>query len=447
MLFRWIMQFNSIQFLFYFLPLFLAVYYIVPHSWRRAVLVLGSIFFYWSASGYQLWCLELLLLLMALSYMMGLVLKSVRSGWLLGFFLALLASLLALFKYYDNSRYLPAGMSFYMFQMTAYLIDVYRGRAKAQRNILTYGAQALMFPKLLSGPLVTPAKLQRQKGSADADTFHRGLQELILGLGLKVLLADQLGGLWAQAGVVGYESISMPFAWMALLSYAFRLYFDFYGYSVMAVGLGHMLGYSLPMNFLEPYSAKSVSEFYRRWHATLGAWFREYIYFPLGGSRKGLLRTILNLAVVWALTGVWHGVGGNYLIWAGFLFFLIVNEKLWMGKLLEHSGFVSHVYTVFVILLSWVPFAIGDWNMMLVFLGRLFHFGADVLSSRDYLVWGQKYGLLFLAGILFATPIPKNIWERLKNFAVTDVLLFILFWVAVYFVATSSQNPFMYFQY
>ena len=443
------MQFNSIPFLFYFFPLFLAVYYLMPQKHRSSVLLIGSLLFYWLSGSRTLWWLLLLVGMVILTYGIGLALDGGRRGWLLWLSLTAMAALLVFFKLYQGGKLLPAGLSFYLFQMAAYLIDVHRARLPAQKNIIAYGSQSAMFPKLLSGPLMDPGKLALNSGNlcCCVRTFHLGLQELILGLGLKVLLADRVGGLWAQAGVLGYESISTPFAWLALVSYTLRLYFDFYGYSLMAVGIGHMLGYHLPMNFLQPYGAKSVSDFYRRWHATLGAWFREYIYIPLGGNRKGTLRTVLNLAVVWAFTGFWHGVGGNYLLWAGFLFLLIVNERLWLRKHLDKSRVLGHVYTVFMILMSWVPFAIGSWDQMLLFFGKLFGIYTDALNPGDYLIWGREYGLLLVFGVVFATPFPKMLWEKIRKSVFADVLLFILFWVVVYFAATSASDPFMYFQY
>lgn len=443
------MQFNSIPFLFYFLPVFLAAYYIFPKSWRGGVLVLGSLLFYWLACGHKLWCLGLLVGLTLLTYFAGRALERFRREWLLGGFLALLAAILVFLKCYQAGSWLPVGLSFYLFQMAGYLVDVYCRRAGAERNLLSYGAEITMFPKLLSGPLAEPNRLQvqAQNPCCCVRVFHLGLQELILGLGMKTLLADRLGGLWAQAGVIGYQSISAPFAWMALTAYAMRLYFDFWGYSLMAQGLGRMLGYHLPKNFLEPYSAKSVSDFYRRWHATLGAWFRKYIYYPLGGSRKGTGRTLVNLCVVWAMTGFWHGVGGNYMLWAAFLCLLIINERLWLGKILNRSRIICHVYTVFMILLSWAPFAIGDWGELKVFLERLFGLGAGALNGQDYLVWGREYGGMLLAGVLFATPLPKKLWHRIQSSAFADVILFLLFWIAIYFIATSAQDPFLYFQY
>ena len=443
------MQFNSLQFIFGFLPLFLAVYYIFPPKARNVVLILGSLAFYTFSSSGNYRPAVLLVLCTVLTFLAGLTLSRPSRGWLLAVYLLLMAALLTFFKVYDGGKHLPAGMSFYLFQMAAYLIDVYRLKFLPERNLLAFAGQMTMFPKLLSGPLMNPRQLQLQCKyiTPSYDEFHEGLQELIVGLGLKVLLGNRLGGLWAQPAIIGYKSISTPAAWLALIGYAMQLYFDFYGYSMMAIGLGRMLGYSLPRNFNDPYAAKSVSEFYRRWHVTLGSWFREYVYFPLGGSRKGKLRTVLNLAVVWLLTGLWHGVGGNYLLWAGFLCLLIINEHLWMGKLLKKTHVIGRLYTAFVILLSWIPFAVGDWNQMLVFCGRLFGFCGEALNPRDFILWGRDYVGILAAGVVFATPLPRKIWEKVRYSTAADIVLFVLFWVVVYYIATAAQDPFLYFQF
>ncbi len=215
----------------------------------------------------------------------------------------------------------------------------------------------------------------------------------------------------------------------------------------MAVGLGRMLGYDLPKNFDEPYSSRTVSEFYRRWHITLGAWFREYLYFPLGGSRNGAVRTVLNLAVVWAFTGLWHGTGGNYLLWAGFLLACILLERFCLGKLLNRSRVLSHVYLVFVILLSWVPFAVGDWADMVAFLGRLFGFSGAASNPLDYLTMGSRYFSLLAMGLVLATPWPRKLWHKIRSYAISDIFLLILFWIAVFYLSTAAQDPFLYFKY
>lgn len=443
------MQFNSIGFLFCFLPLFLAVYYLCPRSWNHPILLAGSLVFYGFACQGSLWQLVLLAGLTVVTYLIGRSLERPGKGWILGVYLTILLAMLAFFKLYDGGKILPVGMSFYLFQMAAYTIDVYRHKLLPEKNIVTFGARTVMYPKLLSGPMMDPHELQLQakQRKASAEHIHLGLQQLILGLGLKVLLADRLGGLWAQAGVMGYQNISTPYAWLALIAWTMRLYFDFYGYSLMAMGLGSMLGYELPRNFIDPYISKTVSEFYRRWHATLGAWFKNYLYIPLGGSRKGTVRTIINLCVVWLFTGLWHGIGGNYLLWAGFLCLLIINERLWLGKLLKKTYVTGHVYTVFVILLSWVPFAIGDWGQMVQYLGRLFGVAGKAINALDYVVAGKDYIGYLICGVILATPLPRKLWEKIRCTFFADLLIFCLFWVVVYFISTAAQDPFLYFQY
>lgn len=442
------MQFNSVTFLFYFIPLFLAIYYVFPSQFRNGILVIGSICFYYYAGTNKPLILSLLLGTTLFTYLIGRCLWRKRP-FLFGFALTVILGILVFFKLYDGGKYLPAGLSFYLFQQAAYLIDTYRSELRPERNLIRYSVQVMMFPKVLMGPLMTPLELKRQVKHTNytVERFHKGLQELILGLGLKVLLADRIGGLWAQAAVIGYESISTPFAWMSLAAFAMRLYFDFWGYSVMARGLGYMLGFELPENFLDPYASSSVSEFWRRWHAGLGLWFRRYLYIPLGGNRKGLLRTVFNLLVVWLFTGFWHGVGGNYLVWAMFLFFVILNERLWLRYILKDAGPFAHIYTVVVILISWVPFAIGDWNDMVIYLQKLLGEGLEAINRYDYLTWFEQYRWLLCAGILFATPLPKKIWRSIRGHWLADVFLFVLFWICVYFVCTSAQDPFMYFQY
>lgn len=443
------MQFNSIEFLFYFLPLFLAVYLIVPSRFRSGILLVGSLGYYALASGGNYWWVALLIFITLIAYLAGFTLGKLGSKKLLVFYLGILTLILTFFKVYGGGRYLPAGMSFYLFQIAAYLIDLHRRKYRHEKNLVSFASQITMFPKLLSGPLMDPRKLQLEHRYAKVDKAHlrEGMQDLVIGLGLKVLIANRMGGLWNEAGVVGYEFISVPLAWISLVAYAMQLYFDFYGYSMMAIGLGKMLGYELPRNFDSPYASKSVSEFYRRWHMTLGAWFREYLYIPLGGNRKGTWMTIFNLLVVWLFTGLWHGVGGNYILWAGFLFLLIVNERLWLGKILKRSKVLCHGYLVFVILLSWVPFAVGDWGQMVSFLGRLFNVTGSAMNPQDYLTAAAGYEALMIAGVILAMPWPRKLWEKIRSHWIADVVILNLFWIVIYYISTAAQDPFMYFQY
>ena len=441
------MQFNSIGFLFAFFPLFLIAYRLIPGKARSGFLVLASLGFYILAAGWQ--AAVLLVIITFLAYFAQCWLDRVRRGWLLGICLGLTAAVLIFFKLFRGGAYLSAGMSFYLFQIAAWLIDVYRGNIPSEPNILTFSEQIVLFPKLLSGPLVKPRELaeQAEKRRFSLENVYSGLRLLILGLAMKVLIANRLGGLWAEPAVIGYAHISTPAAWMALTAYAIQLYLDFWGYSLMSMGLGKAIGYDLPENFLDPYASRSVSEFYRRWHATLGAWFRDYVYIPLGGSRRGTGRTLLNLAVVWLFTGLWHGVGGSYLLWAGFIFLLIVLERLFLKKLLDRSRILSHVYVVLAIFLSWVPFAIGGWGDMVTFLGRLFGLGGPAANAQDFVQWVPIYAGLLAGGAFLMTPLPRKIWNKVKNSVFTDLFLVVLFWIVVYYIATAAQDPFLYFQY
>lgn len=438
------MELFSISFLFYFLPLFLAVYYVTPERDKVFVTIIGSVLFFLFQDGTMVWHLALLLLLTGLTYLVGTELRKPRRGWLLGISLAVLMGILTFYKWYQHGALLPIGLSFYLFQMAAYLIDTYRGRLKRQGGLDSYAAQILLFPKLLSGPLMEPIQLQDQmdKPKVNQIRFRGGLQELVLGLSMKVLLADRLSALWNQAAVIGFESISSVFAWLALAAFALRLYFNFHGYSMMAIGLGKMMGFCIPRNFNDPYAAASVTDFFHRWHISLGDWFRRYLYFPLGGNRRGRLRMAANILCVWLFTGLWHGLRPNYLIWAGFLALLIINEKLWLGKLLRRWRVAAHVYTLTAILMSWVPFAVGDLERMLTFLWRL-------VSNEGAVEWGYllRYLPLLSAGIFFATPIPRLVFEEIRDHFLCDCILFALFWLSVYFISTTAQDPFLYFQF
>ena len=443
------MQFNSTPFLFLFLPVFLALYYLPPAHRRTPLLILGSFVFYaFSCSG-QYWTLLLLLGAVVLSYGAGLVFDLRKDRSLLAATLGLFGLTLIFLKVFAGGKYLPAGASFFLFQVSAYTVAVYRDKAPCERSFRAYCAQTVMFPKLLSGPLMDPKELstQHRQAKPDGKNLHDGLQLLIIGLGLKVLLANRLGGLWAQPAVLGYENISTAAAWLSIVGYTMQLYFDFFGYSLMAIGIGKMLGYDLPANFRDPYASKTVSEFYRRWHITLGAWFRENVYFPLGGSRGGTGKTIFNLAVVWAFTGLWHGVGGNYMLWAGYLLFFIILEKLFLGKILNKSRILCHLYLVPVIVISWIPFAIGDFRQMILFCGRLFGVGGNLCSALDFGEWIRMYAWLLGAGAFLMTPLPGKIFHRIRGKLWTDIVLVVIFWLVVYFISTAAQDPFMYFQY
>ena len=446
------MSFNSFEFLGCFLPLMLIIYYILPKSARNGALLLGSILFYAFGTRDRLWNLGLLMALILVTYGIGRGLERGRARkTILTLAMVLLFGLLAGFKWaglFGVSLALPLGMSFFTFQMAGYLVDVYRG-APAEKNILRYAGEILLFPKLLSGPLTPYQELrpQMEQRRCAAKDFDIGLREFIRGLAMKVLLSDQLGGLWRQVKTLGFESVSTVLAWMGIVAYSLQIYFDFCGYSKMALGLGRMLGFRLPRNFDHPYAACTMTEFWRRWHMSLGAWFRDYVYIPLGGNRKGKARTALNLLVVWLLTGLWHGGSLNFLAWGLFLYLLILGEKFLWGQGLRRRPVLGHVYMALAIPLSWLLFALNDGKKILAYLARLFPLTgrAGGLRPWDFLQYGKRYGLLLAAGIFFAMPWAGRLWKKLDRSVLDTVLCLFLFWAAVYCLAVATGDPFLYF--
>lgn len=363
------------------------------------------------------------------------------------------AGLLVHFKYGLGKAYLPLGISFYTFQSLSYLTDVYRGEQKREVSFLRFASYIVMFPQLLSGPIVNYGEV---RDALSERTFTlKGLQEglkvFTMGLASKVLLADRIGLLWQEVQVTGFESISTPLAWMAAVAYSLKIYFDFYGYSLMAAGLGRMLGFELPENFREPYMAASVRDFYRRWHATLGRWFRQYVYIPLGGNRRGEFRTVCNLLAVWLLTAVWHGNTPNFLIWGIMLWLAIVIERqldaLGMFDFLKKGVWriVPHIYVCVLIPVTWVCFAVTDIQQIEIYLGRMFGSVPGInVSAGDWMNALRNYGLMFGAGFIACTPAVRKLFRRFKDTIPGVLLLAALFWFCVWRVQVEGQNPFMY---
>ena len=458
------MSFSDLTFLFYFLPLFFAVYYLVPFRCRNAVLVLGSAAFYFLGAGAR----DALLLGASVLFHFCLARamdgKSVRTRKALLLF-GLCVDLFGLvyFKYaaflLENlgkltgqtfspvHLVLPLGVSFYLFQSAGYLIDVYRG-ARAERNLVDFSAFVLAFPQLTMGPIL---RYDEWRGALKERTIARGdvllgFECFAVGLCFKVLLADQLAPLWASLERIGYGYLSTPLAWLGAASYSLQLYFDFSGYSLMAMGLGQMLGLCVPRNFDLPYTARSVSEFYRRWHITLGTWFRDYLYIPLGGSRRGKARTALALAVVWVFTGLWHGASWNFVLWGVMLLAFILLEKFCIGGFLREHRLLSHLYLLFVIPQTWVVFRITKLSDIGAYFSRLFPFFGthSAVSAQDALKLLSSCWWLLLLSVLFCLPQPRRFYEEHRGTLRIDLPLFVLFWVCVYFIATSSGNAFLY---
>ncbi|MBO5069059.1 MAG: MBOAT family protein [Roseburia sp.] len=450
------MVFSSFEFLFRFLPIFFIIYYFTSKKYKNVALFAGSIAFYTVGEAeYVL----LLLLCVFINYFMGQVMYrwpgEKRGLWqktILALALGYDFGILFFFKYSGLSATLPLGISFYTFQIAAYMIDVYREKIPAEKSFVNLGTYLTMFPQLIAGPIINYADVRERliERSVTPEQFEDGLKTLILGLGAKVIVADRIGMLWKNIQSIGFASISTPLAWMGAFAYSIELYFDFAGYSMMARGLGRMLGFEIPVNFRHPYISKSVTEFWRRWHITLGKWFREYVYIPLGGNRKGKLRTFFNLFVVWSLTALWHGAGYNYLIWGASLLFLLGVEKLFLLPYLDRSRVLCHAYLLFVVPLTWVAFAVTDVQQLGIYYTRMFPFlpqSGGIVNQQDYVKYLGDFWPLFLLGILFSTPIPYRIYRAVKKSWLGSIAVAVILALSMYYLAVSTNNPFMYFNF
>ena len=322
---------------------------------------------------------------------------------------------------------------------------------KTVNNFVDFAAYVTMFPQLIAGPIINYSEVRMALCSRTVtfEQFESGLKTLILGLGAKVIVADRIGLLWNNIQAIGFESISTPLAWMGAFAYSIELYFDFSGYSLMALGLGRMLGFEFPKNFKHPYISRSVSEFWRRWHITLGRWFREYVYIPLGGNRKGKARTIFNLFVVWSLTAVWHGAEGHFLIWGASLLLLLALEKAFLLQFLKKSKILSHVYLVLVVPLTWMAFAIADVGQLGVYYARMFPFFGVGETGRQmgFLQYLKDYGPLFLMGIVFSTPYPTALYKVFEKKWLGSLAVIVVLGLSLYYMAVSTNNPFLYFNF
>lgn len=461
------MIFSSVEFLFLFLPLFLIVYWLVPDKSKNATLLAGSLIFY--AVGEPKY-LFLLMVSVLVNYGLGLSLglnrrlrnrdkgqKKIayekRRKRILITAVLLNVGALLFFKVMSGKVGLPLGISFYTFQILSYLVDVYTGEQKRETSFVRLATYVTMFPQLISGPIVRYGEVRDHlhRRRFTAENLQEGMKLFTMGLAAKVLLADRLGFLWQEVQVTGFESISTPLAWIAAVAYSMKIYFDFYGYSLMARGLGRVFGFELPVNFRTPYMAGSVREFYRRWHMTLGRWFRRYVYIPLGGNRKGELRTVLNLLAVWCLTSIWHGSTANFLIWGMLLWLLIVLERqmsaLGADKLFGKGVLraVPHLYLLAVIPVTWICFAVTDTSQLQIYLCRMFGLLEGIrVSGGDWLKALENYGYLLGLGALACTPVVQRLYERWKDSVIGSLLLTALFWFCVWRLQVEGQNPFMY---
>lgn len=471
------MVFSSIAFIMYFMPVFFLVYYILPASYKNAWLFLASLGFYYYGVRGNPGYLLLMIMSVVVNFVAGKLIEAQKTkrarkawlvvgivydlGWLilfkyLGFLIenlnALFGAMHVKVQLETWNLILPIGISFYTFQIISYLVDVYRRETKAEKSLISLGTYLCMFPQLIAGPIVNYHLIQEQlhKRKHSMVKVESGLKVFALGLAYKVLLANRVGHLWTEVTAIGYESISTPLAWMSIVAYSLQLYFDFYGYSLMAIGLGRMMGFDFPQNFNNPYMAVSMTDFWRRWHMTLGGWFREYVYIPLGGNRGGFAKTVRNMFVVWLLTGLWHGASWNFVLWGLLLFVLLFVEKAGLGKVLERHKALGHIYMILWIPLSWLVFVITDLSQLGIYLQKLFPFFGStgtVLFQGDYLKYGKTYGIYLVLGILFATGVQEKLLKKNKNHLWVILLLLALFWASVYCMYLGMDDPFLYFRF
>ena len=466
------MVFSSTIFLCVYLPLVLLGYYICPKKGRNLFLLIVSLVFYaWGEPKYVF----LMIFSILVNYIFGRLMdknrgRQKRLKLMLVLSVVIDIGLLSVFKYTDfvitniNAIFgssfdllniaLPIGISFYTFQAMSYTIDVYRDDVRVQKNLIDFGMYITMFPQLIAGPIVRYADVQDQLAERSVTTadFSEGIMRFVVGLGKKVLLANQMGAVWSDIYALGGD-VSALMAWTGAIAYTFQIYFDFSGYSDMAIGLGRMFGFKFPENFRYPYQSVSITDFWRRWHITLSTWFKEYLYIPLGGNRRGLARQALNLLIVWSLTGFWHGAGWNFVMWGLYYFVILFIEKLFLLKALDKlPKFFRHVYALVLIIIGWVIFASDDVSVLLPYLGSMF--GANgAIGGMDVYTLLTKAVLLIICCIA-STELPKKLFlsaagamNEKAAFTLKSVLMIALLALSMILLIGDSYNPFLYFRF
>ena len=458
------MGFSSILFIFRFLPIAMGIYFLTPKKLKNlSLLILSLIFYSWGEPRYFL----LMIASIFVDYFISINIEKNNKNkkikiLLLAISIIFNVGILFFFKYINffieniNSIFnmslnnvkitLPLGISFYTFQTMSYTIDVFLGKVKAEKNIINFGAFVCLFPQLIAGPIVKYIDISKELKNRDInlDEIQEGIRLFILGLGSKVLIANNIGSLWNEVETMGFNNISTILAWMGIIAFSLQIYFDFNGYSLMAIGLGKILGFNFPNNFNYPYESRSITEFWRRWHITLGQWFKQYVYIPLGGNRLGRARTYFNLFIVWFLTGLWHGASYNFILWGLYFFILICIEKNGLLNLLNKHKLISHIYTIFFILVGWVLFAVIDLNQIINFLKKMFIFNA----GNEWIYYLRNYIITYTIAIIFSTSFLKKIYNKfVKSNIVDTIILITIFLLSIAYLVDSSYNPFLYFRF
>lgn len=458
------MVFSSILFIFRFLPVAMIIYFLTPNKFKNLTLLIVSLIFYsWGEPKY-LW---VMLASIVVDYLVSRGIEKNRNNKnaciiLLSISIVFNLGMLFFFKYFNffieninnilglSLKYvkitLPLGISFYTFQTMSYTIDVFLGKVKAEKNIINFGAFVCLFPQLIAGPIVkyTDINLELKHRKIDLRQIQDGIELFILGLGSKVLIANNIGAFWSEIEGKGFVGVGTVMAWIAVLAFALQIYFDFSGYSLMAIGLGKILGFNFPRNFNYPYISKSITEFWRRWHITLGTWFKEYVYIPLGGNRVGRVRLYINIFIVWFLTGFWHGASYNFIIWGLYFFILISIEKAILLKFLEKHKIISHIYSIFFILLGWAIFSVVDLGQLKTLLKEMF----SISRNSQCIYYLRNYGITFMIAIVFSTPVVKNIYNKVvKNDILNTFILMTIFLLCIAYLVDATYNPFLYFRF
>lgn len=463
------MLFTSISFLYYFLPLVLIVYFIVPKKYKNLVLLLFSLLFYFYGEPKYI---LLMLFEILVAFIGAILIDKYKDKSILILTLFIHIILLVIFKYTDffisninnifNTNFkllniaLPIGISFYTFQIISYVIDVYRGKVKVQKSFLKLATYVSLFPQLIAGPIVRyeviEDELDNRKHSFE--DFAIGVRRFTIGLTKKVLIANMLGELCTKFDLVDERSI--VFYWIFAISYMLQIYFDFSAYSDMAIGLGRIFGFHFLENFDYPYVSKSITEFWRRWHISLGSWFRDYVYIPLGGNRVNKIKFLRNILIVWLLTGFWHGASWNFIIWGLLFGILLIFEKIYLNKILDKlPNFIKRIYVLFIVMISFIIFNANTMNTAWHNIIGLFGFNKEVFINTYTIYYLKSYLLVIIIAIIASTPIPKNIINKLnKNKNINKIInllepifIIILLLITTSYLIDNSYNPFLYFRF
>ena len=480
------MVFSTSIFIYLFLPITLIIYYLMPKKGKNLIILLSGLLFYsWGEPIYVI----VMLISTMIDYFAGLIMnhfegRKVPRRICLIVSIVMNLGLLGIFKYsgfiaenvnaiagtqiidinnmnffgieYLPMNMLPIGISFFTFQSMSYTIDLYLGNVKVQKNPISFAAFVTLFPQIVAGPIVRYDDVAKELDdrSITIDLIYDGIIKFIIGLSKKVLIANSIGALWTSVKATDIANVSVVSSWLGILAFTFQIYFDFSGYSDMAVGLGKMMGFNFPKNFDYPYLSKSISEFWRRWHITLGAWFKSYVYIPLGGNRKGMARTIFNLAVTWFLTGVWHGASWNFILWGTLYGVVIILEKLFLGKLLEKiPDIFGHIYTMLLVILGWVLFDTADLPTAGAYIAKMFGFGGGAFIDSTAMYQIATYGITFIICIIGCTNLPKLAVEALKKKSAVLVnyggiaVMTGMFIICAAYLVDQTYNPFLYFNF